>query len=417
MESKHFQIILYVFFGLLILVGFGTLALYGYLNKDAAQNQGQADVDVQIWGTIADREMQPIVKQLESIPDATYRAVTYTQKNPVTVRDEYIEAIAVGKQPDVLFLDHTTLLNLEETLQTVPFSYYPLAQYQQSFIPAANIFIRDDGYLAFPFFSDALVLYYNENLRLREYIQVLPSLWEHFTTSGYQDVSGRYREEGKALIPIGAYDNYANASAFFTALMLQVRESPGGMTLESVEQMLRFYRSFANPRQSVYTWNTALPDARDLFVGDRLLFYPGYVSEFSELRRANPNVVVRIAPLPQISRDSTAVTSARLYAFAIPKSSAVSTAALQAIFHLLGIFSDPENDLSALFSLPPAIQNYFPDDNASITETIIIESLFPTRAVHLDPSAEAVLLQTLRNVVVGVTTTKDAANVILPLFE
>ena len=130
MEAKYFQIILYIFFGLLILVGFGTLALYGYLNKDAVQNQGQAAVDVRMWGTIAEQEIQPIIKQLERIPNAPYRSITYTRKNPVTVRNEYIEAIAVGEQPDVLLLDHTTLLNLEETLQTIPFSYYPLAQYQ-----------------------------------------------------------------------------------------------------------------------------------------------------------------------------------------------------------------------------------------------------------------------------------------------
>ena len=264
METKIFHIVLYVLFGAFIVIGFGSVGIYGYLKKDEnlPERQG-ADVTVEIWGTVPSSEVEPVMRQLNRRQEKMYAKLTYTQKNPLTVRNEYIESIAVGSQPDLLLLDHATVFAVRETIQTIPFSYFPLAQYQGFFAQPAEVFVQPDGYLALPFLMDTMVLYYNENLRLREHITVIPTVWSSFTLGGYQRIIGEYRESGKALIPLGGYGNYGNAVDLFTALMLQTKESPSGLTHDTVRDALTFYRSFADPLLSVYTWNTSLPGRAD----------------------------------------------------------------------------------------------------------------------------------------------------------
>ena len=420
MEAKSFQLILYVVFGVFILVGFGSLAAYGFLQKKTGEDQSTRTqtADILVWGTIDIREIAPIARRLSSFSDRLYGNVRYVEKNPDTIQDEYIEAIAVGRQPDLLLIDHHAIFALEDTLQTVPFSYFPLAQYEQTFIQPANLFIRpNDGYVAIPFFSDAMVLYYNENMRLRNGIRALPTEWSQLSVGSFLKINERYRDTSQALVPLGAYGNYRHAADLFAALILQVQESDIGLTERSARDILRFYASFAHPRSSVYTWSVAHADARDMFTGGNLFLYPGYISEFHELQRANPNIPVRVAPLPQFDRNGIAVTPSTLYAFAVPKRSRAPEAALAVLLDMLGVLYDKDNDISELFSLPPAVKWYYPDNESTATERVFIDSLFSSRSVYLTSEERETLLRTLQGVVVGTQTAETGAQTVLSLFR
>ena len=308
MDQRTFQISVYVFFGVLFLGGFLSLSLYGYFKK---VEQEKVDIAaalprITIWGTIDAASIRPIVRQISSqkSPDKRYSALSYVEKDPRTVHDEYTKATALGRAPDLLLLDHATLLALSNTLRTIPFSYFPYAQYERTFLPVAKQFVTRAGYLGFPFLADTMVLYYNENLRRRAGIRDLPVVWSDFTEGEMAAVIEEYRETDRSVIPLGAYDNYRHAVDLLSALLLQARESSDdGLTRKTAEKALEFYTSFANPRASVYGWSRSLPDARDMFIADDLLFYPGFVSEYQEIVRANPNIVIRVAPLPQIADD------------------------------------------------------------------------------------------------------------------
>ncbi len=416
MQTNVFQIILYAVFGLFVVVGFGGLALYGFLQKDPEQEAVKPDI--QVWGLLSEERMQPILRQLNRNPNRSYNSMTYVHKNPATVRDEYIEAIAVSEHPDLLLLDHRTILELEETLQTVPYGYLPLARYQQQFTLNADIFIRPDGYIAIPFLSDAMVLYYNEALRLQSRIRALPSLWEHFGHESFRSSIKRYRETNRALVPLGAYRNYDNATDVFIALMLQTAAA-GSLTVDAAADILRFYAGFANTRSPVFTWSVALDDARDMFVSGRLLFYPGYISEFSGLKRAGGDTIpIRALPLPQISRESAPVSPAVLYGFTIPKRSRVPTPALNAAIDFVGVLYGEDNNLPVLFdNIPPAIQNYYPAADAGTTETAFIDSLFSAKSIYLTAAERQTLLVVLRGVVVGTMSAKDGAQRVITLFQ
>ena len=59
----------------------------------------------------------------------------------------------------------------------------------------------------------------------------------------------------QAVLPLGAYGNYANAPYLFMALMLQARAS-GSASLPVID-LISFYTRFATLRSPVQTWNEA----------------------------------------------------------------------------------------------------------------------------------------------------------------
>ena len=418
MSKGNFQIILYVVFGFLVIVGFSSLALYGFLKKGES-GQTSPTVDIELWGTLDEQEIQPIARQLSRLSgsDRVYANIFYTEKSSETIEQEYIESVAFGTFPDLLLLDHATILRLRGVFEPIPFSYFPLARYRQTFVESAGMFVTDRGYLAVPFLSDALVLYYNENIRLQSRLQFPPALWSDFTSEEYLDLFRKSNDSDRAVIPLGAYGNYAHAVDLFLSLLLQVREREGSLSEDALQDVLSFYTSFADSRFSTYAWNIALPDARDFFIDNRLLFYPGYIGEYHSLRRSNPNIVIRTAPLPQFSRESAPVTMATLYGFAIPKASKVPVASTEVIFDFLGVFYDKDNDVSELFSLPPAIQGYSPGTDADIAEKVFADTLFSSRSVDLSREDRARILETLRDVTVGVITPEEGAEKLFPLIK
>ena len=455
MTSKNFQIVLYAIFGFLFLIGFVSLSLYGFLQKE---NQGELSQmtlpNILLWGTLPISEIEPIVSQLANSPGKKYGNVNYVEKDSAEIVESYIQALAVGAYPDLLLAEHEILFELAPTLRSIPFSSFPRNNFERIFIPAANMFLFDftgdsspDGYLALPFLSDALVLFYNENLRRQGGLRVLPIHWANFTEPTFTSIIEAYRESGKALIPLGGYSNYENGVDLFSTLVLQVREADGTITEDGIKRVLSFYSSFANPRTSVYTWNTTYPSARDMFVGNRLLFYPGFVSEFRKLNRANPNLVLEATALPQLSVNSASVTLARIYAFALPNVSTIPISSLELASDLLGTFYyskgnctsyypqahcasafAPEDSvnatathtssfLSSLYSLTPAIQGYFPGNKVGVTESVFIDALFASQSITLSAEEKRQILDSLRNLIVGTVDLDDTAEILLPIFQ
>ena len=428
MKSNTFQIILYVVSGILIVIGFGSLAVYGFLQKEEQDLVSEEQtVRVLMWGTLDGSAMGSITNQLSGRSGKIYSAITYVEKNPATVLEEYKDAVVYNKAPDMLLLDHETIFNLKETLWTIPLTLFPSSQYQRVFIEAADIFKIEDGYLAIPFLSDALVLYYNKNLFDRNGIPEPPETWNELTTKQYTDIIAKYRKSDKTLIPMGAYGNYKNVIDLFIAIVLQVKESEGKITQEAIESIVNLYTKFADTRSSVYSWNIAFPNARDMFIGNRLIYYPGFISEYRDLRRANPNIVVRVASLPQFS-DGPEVTPTKLYGFAIPKASRVPRAAQQLAVDMIGTFYrtnektgtleiQKSSTMTKLFPLPPAIRHYYPDEETEDPHATFIETLATNRSIYLTPEEKNILRQTLRAVTVGSTTIEAGAETILTLFE
>ena len=446
MNKQNFQIVIYAVFGFLILVGFGSLALYGLLKKNeqsasegSRSSQKRERIEVLVWGTLDADKADPIFKNLQG-EAGRYATVRYREKGADTIEGEFARAVAYDDRvPDLLLLESAELPAFERAaaLETIPFGYYPImtvADYQRTFIQTADIFLRPGGYIALPILADSLVLYYNEGLRRQHDLRQLPTVWKDFTEKEYQDIAKAYRKSDKAIIPFGAYGNYTNAPYLFAALMLQAREF--GIAAPPTTDLISFYSNFASLRSPVQTWNESLLPARSMFIGNKLLFYPGFVSEYQDLQRANPNIVMQAAPLPQLSADSTTVVPTKIYTLAIPRKGKHVTPAHWVVFDVAAVLQQFPLEIFDAIAMPPPINGFDRETRAALaitdgevdaikaffntitaTEKVFIDALFDSRNVPLVPEKRAAILTALKNVIIGVYTARQEARTIEELFK
>ena len=375
MDKQHFQIVLYILFGFLIVVGFGSLALYGQLKKggsdpqpgNSAAPEEREDIELVVWGTVDSGKAEPLLALLPR--SEAYGSMRYEEKRFDVLREHYEEAVAYDRRvPDLLLVESGEVFEFESILRVIPFGYGSLlsiADYQRIFSPMTNVFLRPGGYLALPVLSDSMVLFYNENLRRHHNLRDIPGVWSDFAEGRYLDIIKEYRDSGTAVVPLGAYGNYANAPYLFAALFLQARE--GKYSGTSVAEILDFYTAFADIRSSAYAWNDTFLDARDKFVGGSLMFYPGFVSEYSALQRSNPNIVIRAAPLPQVYPERAEVVPAKLYAFALTQKGRYYQPALSALVNTISLVATSPLRVFDTVKLLPPVQDSIDTTRISCT--------------------------------------------------
>lgn len=444
---------IYAVFGFLILVGFGSLALYGLLKKNEQSSptapgspQKREKIEVIVWGTLDADKANPIFKNLRGGAAKGYDTVRYEEKNADTIEGEFARAVAYDERvPDLLLLESAEVPAFEKTdaLRLIPFGHSPImtvADYQRTFIQTTNIFLRSNsksqpvGYIALPILADSLVLYYNEGLRRQHDLRQLPTVWKDFTERAYQDIAKAYRESDKAIIPFGAYGNYANAPYLFAALMLQAREF--GTAAPPTTDLISFYTNFASLRSPVQTWNESLLPARSMFIGNKLLFYPGFVSEYRDLQRANPNIVMQAAPLPQLATDSTTVVPTKMYTLAIPRKGKYVAPARRVVFEIAAILQRFPLEIFDAVAIPPPVNGFDRESRTALantdeeiknietffntvttTEKVFLNTLFTSRNVPLVPEKRAAILTALKNVIIGVRTARRETRTIEDLFK
>ncbi len=374
-QKNTFSIVLTAIFGVLLLVGFASFALFGKVNPPDAAGDSIL-YRVHVWGTLPEYVLEPIIEILNSQEGASYSEIVYSQKNPKTFIEEYVRAIAIGKGPSLVLLPHEVLLQNQDVLQLIPYnSVVPRSEYENLFISAADVFWKDKGALAIPFLTDPLILYYNENIRIKSRIpDITEYTWEMFTAdSVFKNAIQRVGTSvHQALFPFGVAGNYANVADVFTTLILQVQST---QSRTGISDVFSFFETFANPKSPLYTWNASLPEARNMFISEKLLFYIGFASEYESIRRQNPNLVFRVAVVPQIAEGATRPsTFTRLHAFALPNRVQIPDAALQAAYDILRsvltsarggkALEEERKQITAFFSIPPAVRDFTPPADA-----------------------------------------------------
>ena len=421
MPENTFKIVILGIFGVLCLLGFASLAIYGSRSQNSQTSPTDTIAqDLVIWGTLPSREVRALTvyfDELEGISD-TYESFTYVEQPEETFREDLFKVIALGETPDLILSDHTTIFSLEDILTILPFSYIPKPKYQSRYTEIANIFEYPDGFIAMPFLSDPLVLYYNENTRLKNNSLILPTMWSELASDSYIEVTKQNNGVIKeSLIPLGGYANFENAVDVFLALILQIRRRTD-VTKEEIKHVLRYYIDFANPISPSYSWNVTLPDARRMFVGDRLLFYPGYVSEYEDLRRSNPNIAIRTALLPQLERDTAPSTIGRLYGLAVPTAAPSIAFSAKAMEEIYSLFFDKDElgrvdykkNLGELFTLIPPLREYSAPADATRTQQQFISAMNTSETIVYSEEDGDAIREILRGVAVGAESVDGAAN-------
>ena len=365
---RPFQLILLAVFALLALVGLVVFSTF----KGFGSGSGAKVGTVVIWGTLPEPAITAELNTIKTA-DQSYNAVTYVQKPDANFDQSLSDAIAAGTGPDLILVSQEHLAAEENKISTIPYSSISERTFLDSFVPESELYLNAQGSYGIPFVIDPLILFYNRDALDSAGIAAPPSTWETITGLASQLTTQANGQISRSVIPFGTYQNVMNARATISMFLLQsgttiadasngsIRSTLGSQQntelggLSPAESAMNFYTQFADPAKSVYTWNSALPEAGLAFTSGNLIFYPGFASEIPTISATNPNLNFDIAPMPQPQTATTRVTFGRLYALSIPKASKNPSGAYLAAAAMSG--PKPSSAAAKALSMAPATRS------------------------------------------------------------
>lgn len=415
-ETNTFQLIVLAIFGICIVVGVAVFAL--------VRSSSQVDrVAVTVWGTLNQATFGELLKATGLDKDESL-SITYVEKRPETFDSEFVEALASGSGPDLIFLPHESILKHRNKIFPIPYESFSERTFKDTFIEGSEIYLSDAGVLALPFSVDPLVLYWNRLIFTNEGVAVPPRFWgEFFALSSRLTIKDASLNIERSAIPFGEFQNITNAKEVLSALIIQagnpivVRE---GETLHSVlsdnlgqpaspgQAAVNFYTEFSNPVKSFYTWNRSLPASQNFFLAGDLAMYIGFASEISALRNKNPNLNFDIAALPQEREAPQKATYGKFVGLAITNNSRQKAGAFKVASVLTG--GTAIASYASVSGLPPVRRDLLANRPSDAFMPVLYDSALWARAWLSPDSAEtgAIFKEMIESITSGRKPTSQA---------
>ncbi len=333
MKVSLFQGVLIGVFVLAALLG-----LYAFATYQGSVSSADEVGKVVVWGTLPGTDLTTALNAISRI-DASFKTVSYVEKNSATLPAEIATAIATGAPPDLILASQEEMHSLRKFIATISSKTVSPSTFTNGFIDESSLLMVPDGsgYYGVPFLVDPLVLFWNDDILASNGIAKPPATWEALVgLVPTLAILTPTKQITRGLIALGTYNNVHNARGILSALFLQTRipistrgsgdiyraelsSALGGGGSSAGEAVVGFYTQFADPSKVSYTWNNSLPDSRQSFQTGDLALYLGYVSEARTLTALNPNLNFKVAPLPQPATASEKTTYGRLYSLMLPR--------------------------------------------------------------------------------------------------
>lgn len=331
---RPFQIGLLVLFSFIAILSVILIASYqGFSGGGATNPYGSSVV---IWGTLQ-AEVFNNVLQEASRDDKNLQVVQYVQIDERTFETQLVNAIAEGRGPDAILLNHEDLVTFRSKLQPIPYDTFSTRTLRDNYLDGFDIFAMQDGLYAIPLLVDPLLMYWNRDLLATAGLAGPATTWESFS-EGVQRLTLRdaTRNILQGAVAFGQYSNVKNGKGILMTLLQQsgsrlVSENNDRYTIaldtvmgetgqKPLNSTLQFYTEFSNPSSVLYSWNLTFQDDTSAFLGEKLAFYFGYASEAGRLASQNPNLNFDATAIPQGSGATIKRVYGKFYGLAMVKS-------------------------------------------------------------------------------------------------
>ncbi|MDC1205655.1 extracellular solute-binding protein [Candidatus Pacebacteria bacterium] len=393
---RPFQIFLLAAFVVLAIVAIVLLNGFSSSNSEGEKAYGER---VLVWGTLDASVFDSTISELET-NDEGLRVVDYVQIDPRTFNDEFLNAVAEGRSPDLILLPSSEFVQNRSKLLALSYETVPLRDFKNTYIDGAEIFARPDGVYALPLGVDPVVMYWNRDLFANNGLAQAPTTWESIVSTAVPTLTRRdnNRNITQSALAFGEVRNIQNAKEIMLLLTLQsgsgmiiedqgrylvqLNQSLGGNGLPPFEVSVQFFTNFSNSNTQLYSWNRSRPLDRSAFISGDLAMYFGYGSEVDIIQGQNPNLNFDMADVPQGASATINRTYGEFYGFAIPKASQNT----QGAFRLASLLTRP--DIAAVITeglgIAPAQRSAVAAGSGGLFRQIILSSALVARA-WLDP--------------------------------
>lgn len=258
---------------------------------------GVGEVRLTYWGLW---EEGPIVETLitEYQRDHPNITISYQMQSPREYRERLQSALARGEGPDIFRFHNTWLPMLSRELASVPPSVMDAATFQETFYPVATQDLRRGGQIfGLPLQIDGLALYYNEEI-FRTAGKTPPTSWDGLRKLASEltvrDDEGLIKVAGVALGEPANVDHWPD---ILGVMLLQNGADPADPTDELSQDSLTFF-TLATRVDKV--WDKSLPNSTAAFATGKLAMYLGPSWEAFEIKKLNPALSFKTAPIPQL---------------------------------------------------------------------------------------------------------------------
>lgn len=392
-NMSTFQLVLTGVFAAFIVIGVIFFAVYrGGSSGPTAQ--------VTVWGTLSDTQFRQI-EEAAGILDDTSLDVAYVEVNESTFDNDFINALASGRSPDLVFITQDSLLKHRNKLSVIPYDSYPERTFRDNFITEGELFLTSDGAIGIPFMVDPLVMYWNRTHFSNASLTTPPKSWsEIFELTDALVIKDAALNIGRAAISFGEYSNVENAKEIISAIIMQAgspitKKDEGvirsvlaekfNQSITPAEAALKYYTEFSDPVKRFYTWNRALPNSKDFFAAGDLSIYFGFASEIRDINAKNPNLNFDVAVIPQSRGSNEIITFGRMTALAIPKMSNEKSGAFRLATLLTNVNTIKE--VSLVTELPPVRDDLLSKKPNDPFQSIFYDSAIWSRG-WLDPDKD-----------------------------
>jgi ABC-type glycerol-3-phosphate transport system substrate-binding protein len=356
MKLRPFELALVVIFGILMVL---SLILLRTVKPKEDTTVATFGGQVNIWGTLPAEQFTGLLYELAQT-NKNYASVSYRYIPEENFDEIFVNALADGIGPDLLFLPHELLGEHLSRIEPVPFTSFPLRDFKSAYIDGAEIFLLSESVYGYPVMVDPLMLYWNRDLFSVANRLTPPSTWEEIIGEVVPELTVKdiNRNISQSAIAFGEYDNIKNSFPIISMLWLQGGATDPKIAIEkSLPEVITFYINFNNVSNSLYSWNKSLMQDRESFLGGKLAMYFGYGSEAKLLETRNPNLNFDIASVPQ---GSTVAPSAHrtyglFYAFMVPKTAPNKAGAYAVRFELSN--PDTAKKIADFYNMAPVYRS------------------------------------------------------------
>jgi multiple sugar transport system substrate-binding protein len=430
--KTNFQLILLGVFIFATIIG--ILIFGGVIPSPFKKPAGGVGGGVVLWGPFSEQDFDVAFNDFRKAHKGDF-TLTYAGKDSRTLETDLVNAIATDKGPDLVLLPYAVAIRQADKIAPVPYKLFSLYDYDSTFVNERALYYGQEGYLSLPIVIDPLVMYFNQDLLASGRLAKPPKTWSDLQTAVKNlTIADAQSNVTQSAIALGLFSNIANAKDILSLLILQagnpiikVDQSDSNVVLSDsmgypkapADEALAFFNRFTNPANELYSWNSSLPEARTAFTRGNLVFYLGFASEYSLIRKQNPQLDFGITLVPQLRQPTqtignlvgVSVLNKARNAIAAPLvAKLLSTEGSRALSKLYGLPSAkadllgdvPKDSVATLFNQAAIVSRNWPDPDPEKTKTIFqkmveavqVRGVVPSEAVR---QAEAELANLIRS--------------------
>jgi multiple sugar transport system substrate-binding protein len=365
------QQIVIIAIGAIVVIGLGALFIFNGQKKASTAQP----VNLSVWGTDDSKVFDGLITYYTQYDPAA--KITYTQIDQADYENELLRAFAGGNGPDIFEIGNRSLPKWQSVLAQLPVAYssqFGTLQLENDFpsVVQSDFTVSptatSTGIYALPLSIDTLAMFYNKNLFDSAGIASPPATWDDFEADVQKlrtlGSGGQITQAAAALG--GSETSIPEAPDILSLLMIQngtqmvssdlsAANFAGDSTSAGVSAF-NFYLQFANAASPYYTWSDSMGNDVQDFVNGQVAIIFGYHNTLSAIQAKAPFMNVGIAPVPQPTGASIAVSYPKYNGLAVYKGSPSVIGAWQFILTLTA-YANGEKIYTDATGDPPALRS------------------------------------------------------------